>query len=311
MVAIKQAVSQAISENDRGAGTRQFGHLNVRERVIDTGDRAISIANISTISVATSITKGRRNVYFIGAGVVGLIGAVLVVQALQRFGPPMALGLIVLFIAGLFVLAGIRAKDKAMSFLTIVTNDGARTIFPSSNIKYLRNVKDFIGEKINRDDQTSVQYFDNRSTNVQAETANIGTDQSIHAAALVVGDNNMLASQSPGAVVGGSSYSAVNSPGAQLGTGHSSAHNRIRMEVVDFSSVLPQIAEMRAFYGRTDGTQHIEQRLIELEHLMKAGAPAPADKQRLRGLTSDLSSLLQAYPPVVQLFQHIAHLVGG
>ena len=227
--------------------------------------------------------------------------------------PPLLVALVVFVVVGLLIWLGMRAKDTSMSFLTIATNDGSRTIFPSADRQYLGTVKDFIAEKINRDDQTSVHYFDNRSTNVRAETANIGTDQSIHADTLVAGDDNWIAARSPGASIGNSSqtYQATNSPGAQVGTGNLALANRIRVEAVDFSPVLPQIGELRKFYARTDGTQHIEQRLSELERLMTAGAPAPTEKSRVRSLAVDLSSLLQAYPPMVQLFQHILRMVGG
>lgn len=312
MVEVKRGVS-LIKPDENGAGTRQFGHLNVRERVIDTGDRAISIDNISTISLYTERTKGPRGLLIFFAVVAGLAGAIALIQSLDRWGPPPALGIVLLCVAGALVVAGIRAKDHVMSFLTIATNDGGRTVFPSRDRKYLATVKDFIADKINRNDLAAVQYFDNRTTSVQAETANFGTDQSIRADAIVMGDNNLVASRSAGAHVGTTShsYSAVNSPGAQLGAGHMATGNVIHMRVTDFSGVLPQITELREFYGRTAGASHVEERLAELERLMKGGAPAPAEKSRIRSLASDLGTILQAYPPMVQLFQHIIRMIGG
>ena len=312
VVEVKRGVS-LIKPEENGAGTRQFGHLNVRERVIDAGDRAISIDNISTISIYTETTKGPRALFFLFAAIVGLAGLAALIQSTSYAGPPPALGVVLLCLSGILIFAGVRSKDHVMSFLTIATNDGSRTVFPSRDRKYLRTVKDFIAEKINRNDLTAVQYFDNRSTSVQAETANIGTDQSIRADAIVMGDNNLVASRSAGAHVGTTShsYSAVNSPGAQVGAGNTATGNVIHMRVTDFSSVLPQITELREFYGRTAGASHVEERLAELERLMKAGAPAPSEKSRVRSLASDLGTILQAYPPMVQLFQHIVRMVGG
>lgn len=316
MAETKREIS-LVKPDDSGAGARQFGHLNVRERVIDTGDRAISIGNIATISILTRIEKGKRDSYFVVAGIVTLIGLSLLFGAIGN-GPrggaaPLPLALAILAVAGMFIWLGIRSKDTSTTYLTIATNDGSRTIFPSADRAYLSAVKDFIADKINRDDEAAVQYFDNRSTHVRAATANIGTDQSVYADALVVGDNNWVAARSAGASIGNSthSYQATNSPGAQVGASVVAIGNRVRIETVDFSQILPQITELRNFYGRTANAEHIEQRLSELEHLMAAGAPAPADKSHVQKLATELSTILQGYPPLVQLFQHVAQLVGG
>jgi hypothetical protein len=66
---------------------------------------------------------------------------------------------------------------------------------------------------------------------------------------------------------------------------------------------------MHLFFGRQPGTQHLEQRLSELELLMRAGTPTPSQKARVRELTGEMSSILQAYPQAVDLFQHIGSLV--
>jgi hypothetical protein len=79
---------------------------------------------------------------------------------------------------------------------------------------------------------------------------------------------------------------------------------------VDYASVLPSIVEMHRFYARQPGTQHLEQRLSELELLMRAGTPTAAQKTRLRELSGDMSQILAAYPQAVELFDHIGGLVA-
>jgi hypothetical protein len=66
---------------------------------------------------------------------------------------------------------------------------------------------------------------------------------------------------------------------------------------------------MHRFYARQPNTQHLEQRLSELELLMRAGTPTNAQKTRLRELSNDMSQILQAYPQAVELFDHIGSLV--
>jgi hypothetical protein len=78
---------------------------------------------------------------------------------------------------------------------------------------------------------------------------------------------------------------------------------------VDYTPVLSAIVEMHRFYARQPGTQHLEQRLSELELLMRAGTPTAAQKARLRELSGDMSQILQAYPQAVELFDHIGGLV--
>ena len=79
---------------------------------------------------------------------------------------------------------------------------------------------------------------------------------------------------------------------------------------VDYTGVLPAIVEMHRFYARQPGTQHLEQRLSELEMLMRAGTPTASQKARVRELTGDMTQILNAYPQAVELFDHIGGLVA-
>jgi hypothetical protein len=79
---------------------------------------------------------------------------------------------------------------------------------------------------------------------------------------------------------------------------------------IDYAGVLPAIVEMHRFYAHQPGTQHLEQRLSELEMLMRAGTPTPSQKARLKELTADMAQILNAYPQAVELFDHIGGLVA-
>ena len=73
------------------------------------------------------------------------------------------------------------------------------------------------------------------------------------------------------------------------------AHNGVTTAdaFVDYSPVLSAIVEMHRFYARQANTQHLEQRLSELELLMRAGTPTVTQKARLRELSTDMSQILQ------------------
>jgi hypothetical protein len=74
--------------------------------------------------------------------------------------------------------------------------------------------------------------------------------------------------------------------------------------------VLPAIVEMHRFYARQPGALHLEQRLSELELLMRAGTPTTSQKARLKELAIDMSQILQAYPQAVELFAHVGELAA-
>jgi hypothetical protein len=100
---------------------------------------------------------------------------------------------------------------------------------------------------------------------------------------------------------------AIKSPGAQLGNGHYASGNSYH---VDYAQLLPQIVEMQRFYAQRQDTQDIAERLGELERLMRSGTPTANSRSRLSQLLGDLSSILGAYPGVVQVFQQVARLAG-
>lgn len=104
------------------------------------------------------------------------------------------------------------------------------------------------------------------------------------------------------------SGAASNSPSRPFSTVAST--NAPADAFVDFSTVLPAIVEMHRFYARQPGALHLEQRLSELELLMRAGTPTLSQKARLKELAVDMSQILQAYPQAVQLFDHVGDLAA-
>jgi hypothetical protein len=74
--------------------------------------------------------------------------------------------------------------------------------------------------------------------------------------------------------------------------------------------VLPQIVDMQRFYAQRQDTQDIAERLNELEYLMRSGTPTAGSRSRLNHLVGELSSILGAYPGVVQIFHQAARLAG-
>lgn len=100
-------------------------------------------------------------------------------------------------------------------------------------------------------------------------------------------------------------------PGSPFATGPKPQTPQAAGDVyVDFGAFTAAIVEMHRFYARQPNAEHVEQRLSELEMLMRAGGQTGAQKSRVRDLVRELSQILQAYPPAVQIFQQIGALTG-
>ena len=287
-----------LSTADSVGGTRTFGRLNIRERVLDTGDRTIAVANISTVSLAKLDKKRTRIVLWILAGLCVVSGLVSLV------GGDMS-SVLLLALAGFFGWLAYRAKDIVT--LAVGTGDGARTLFSSTDEAFLAEVKRFLTEKINTGDLRAATFiFDQSTQDISIGKVVTGNDHSVNADSVVTGSHNQVATNSAGAQFGNSDarYSAVNSPKAQMGAGNTVAR-------VDYSSVLPNVEEWRRQAAQSPGWEHVAERLSELEALLKSGTPNADDKGKVRSLVADLSGILQAYPAAVQLFQSIARLAGA
>ena len=288
-----------VSGADSVGGTRTFGQLNIRERVLDTGERTIAVANISTVSLAKLDKKRARIVLWILAAISAVAGL------LSLFGGDVPSSVVALAFAGLFGWLAYRAKD--IITLAIGTGDGARTLFTSTDEAYLAEVKRFLTDKINTGDLRAATFvFDQSNQEISIGKVVTGDDHSVTADSIVTGSHNQVATHSAGAQFGNADtrYSAVNSPKAQVGPGNRASH-------VDYSSVLPNVEEWRRQAAQSPGWEHVAERLGELETLLKSGTPHAEGKGKVRSLVADLSGILQAYPAAVQLFQSIARLAGG
>lgn len=287
-----------LSTADSVGGTRTFGRLNIRERVLDTGERTIAVANISTVSLA-KLDKKRARIVF------GILAALCAIGGVVSLSGDVAWALMLLALAGLFGWLAYRSRD--IITLSLGTNDGAQTLFSSTDEAFLAEVKRFLTDKINTGDLRAATFvFDQSKQEISIGKVVTGDDRSVNAESVVTGSHNQVATKSAGAQFGHSEtrYSAVNSPNAQVGTGNTVVR-------IDYSSVLPSVEEWRRQAAQSPGWEHVAERLGELETLMKSGTPSAEGKGRVRSLIADLTGILQAYPAAVQLFQSIARLAGG
>lgn len=286
-----------LSATDSVGGTREFGQLNIRERVLDMGGRTVTVANISTVSLGKVNKSRARLVLWILAAAGTIAGGVS--MYLGDLG-----GVLALLLAVAFAWLAFRNKDVVT--LAIGTNDGARTLFSSIDEAYLVEIKQFLTEKINTGDMRAGTFIiDQSKQDISIGKVVAGNDHSVNADTIVTGSHNQVAANSPGTRFGRSetSYSAVNSPKAQVGTGNVSSR-------IDYSSVLPGVEHWHRQAAESPGWEHVAQRLSDLEALLKSGTPNADGRGKVRSLVSDLSSMLQAYPAAVQLFQSVARLAG-
>lgn len=286
-----------LSATDSVGGTREFGQLNIRERVLDMGGRTVTVANISTISLGKVGKSKARLVLWALAAAGAVAGGVFL--SIGDFS-----GVLMLLLAAVFAWLAFRNKDVLT--LAIGTNDGARTLFSSTDEAYLLEIMRFLTEKLNTGDLRARTFIiDQSKQEITIGKVVAGSDHSVNAENIVSGSHNQVAANSPGARFGRSetTYSAVNSPKAQMGTGNVSSR-------IDYSSVLPGVEQWQRQAAQSAGWEHVAERLSELEVLLKSGTPNPDGRGKVRSLVADLSSMLQAYPAAVQLFQSVVRLAG-
>ena len=146
------------------------------------------------------------------------------------------------------------------------------------------------------------------------ESLNVAAIAKLETAAVINGSNNQVVANSPEARIGTKDtiFTANHSPGAQLGRGNvaNGNANTVQKTHIDYATVLPQIEQMQRFYAQNPHARPVEERLAELELLMRSGTPTTEGRSRVRDLAVDLSTLLQGYPAMVQFFQSIVHLAG-
>lgn len=319
--------TQAGHIREGAAATLTSRALTIDKRVLKTPGRTIAIANISTISVGTHVQP--RSVLPLVLAILFMTAGIGAIAASADFDtPPAKIG------AGLAVLALVlaviyfRPQDKT-HYLLVSTNDGVLSRFTGPRREMLEEVRDILSHKINAADETS-------TFAVNFETGSIETlpgaqpGVTVSQTAPANGAGSMGAANGPAAVAGSTAasqatngtkervaatdtaYAADRTPAVQPANGHHHANGAAHAapdQYVDFSHFLPAIVEMHRFYARQPNAEHLEQRLHELELLMRAGAPGAHQKARVRELTGEVSQILQAYPSAVQIFHNIAGLM--
>ncbi|MEQ1711862.1 MAG: DUF6232 family protein, partial [Hyphomicrobium sp.] len=216
------------------AAPKSFGALEVRERVITTTGLAIAIDNVATVSTVETTNWTWMFV---------LLLAIPAAAAGAAFS---AAAMLVSLVPTAFAIM-LWLKRKKLR-LVIGTSDGSRIHFKGPNPKLLHEVREFITRKIDQKDTklTLVANFE------KGIIENLHVDQ-LNAGAVVSGNNNQVAANSPGARVGShdshntTQNHATNSPGAQVGTGNVSrgATNTATIQNIDYTSVLPEIERWR------------------------------------------------------------------
>jgi hypothetical protein len=315
--------ARPTSEN--AAATKTFGTLRIEQRVLMTPSRTIPIASISAINIGSHAIPKPRGLYWL---FVALFAAMTWGSMRPDFSlgtpAPTAFSFVLGIIMLVFVFLALR-RDDDTDYLLIASSDGVLSRFTAADNGFLDEVFAILTDKINRGDEQSA--FNINFETCQIETLSGGTGyadatprpngsawpansggapapaaaHNYVAPATPNGRNNGQLGQLPSPVA----KPSQRRPGAPVNGSNGAGTGAF----VDYAAVLPAIVEMHRFYGRQPGTQHLEQRLSELEMLMRAGTPTPSQKARVRELTGEMSSILQAYPQAVDLFQHIGSLV--
>ena len=287
-------------QRDLQPKSETFGQLTIERRVLITPKSTINIASIAVISSGTASVPNKA---VWNLALVLLIGGALAlaVGIGQSAYPAIVLG-------GIGVLCGVilaRFFAKAEKpCLSITSTDGHKHQFIGQR-RTLEEVRRILSDKINALDESTVY-------RVSFEKG-------------IIQSMNVPHAETVGAMLGGAASGEVmpRVPDARSGAleAHAPAATPIptllghsdhagRPPHVDYSQVLSQIVDMQRFYAQRQDTQDIAERLNELEYLMRSGTPTPATRGRLNHLLGELSSILGAYPDVVQIFHRAARLAG-
>lgn len=307
---------------ESAAATKTFDALRIESRVLTTPTRTIPIANIASISVGTHVTPKPLLLYW-GLAALFLVMTFGSMRPDLSFGPlaPTGASVVLAFITLVFIVQALRPQDKA-HYLLISSNDGVLSRFTAPDKAILNEVRAILTDKINRGDDTmafAIDFEDGQIENLAANTASLppqrGTNGATHPQAAAVAHSSernptqtgVPRTRPPAAdPARGAARQIRTQPGLPAPVSSAAAP---ASTFVDYSTVLAAIVEMHRFYARQPNTQHLEQRLSELELLMRAGTPTTTQKARLRELSHDMSQILQAYPQAVELFDHIGSLV--
>lgn len=306
---------------ESAAATKTFSTLRIERRVLTTATRTIAIGNISTVSVGTHVVSKPTILYWCLAALFLLVtfGSMrpdFSFGALAPTGATLVLAILTLVFAALAL-----KRDDKTHYLIISSNDGVISRFTALDRSILEEARNILTDKINRADDTMAVIINFEKGQIDSVPGGQAPAQSLNGSGQpVLGNSNGMIERNPTQT--GSPRPRPSAPeparsvpprqgrtaGQIAPAQNGAAHGKAGDAFVDYVSVLPAIVEMHRFYARQQGTQHLEQRLSELELLMRAGTPTGAQKVRLRDLSGELSQILQAYPQAVELFDHIGDL---
>jgi hypothetical protein len=286
-------------QRDLQPKTETFGQLTIERRVLITPRTTISIPSIAIISSGT-MSVPRKAVWNLALLLLAVGAVALAVGTSLQSSLAMALGGVGLLIG--IILARFFAKTDRPC-LSIVSTDGHRHQFTGQR-RTLEEVRRILSDKINAGDEGAVYRVSFEKGIIQP--ISVGPADSV--SAMLAGSGSPVP-PGPPELRGGpvDPYMPTTSPpGPQFSNGHHPGG----VPHVDYSHVLPQIVDMQRFYAQRQDTQDIAERLNELEYLMRSGTPTAGSRSRLNHLVGELSSILGAYPGVVQIFHQAARLAG-
>jgi hypothetical protein len=286
-------------QRDLQPKSETFGQLTIERRVLITPRTTISIPSIAIISSGT-MSVPRKAIWNLALLLLAVGAIVLVVGISLQSSLGMALGGAGLLIG--VILARFFARTD-MPCLSIVSTDGHKHQFTGQR-RTLEEVRRILSDKINAGDESAVYRVSFEKGIIQP--INVGPADPV--SAMLAGTVNPLPPAPPDARGGPVDpyMPTTNPPGPHFGNGH----NAGGIPHVDYSHVLPQIVDMQRFYAQRQDTQDIAERLNELEYLMRSGTPTAGSRSRLNHIVGELSSILGAYPGVVQIFYQAARLAG-
>ncbi len=286
-------------QRDLQPKSETFGQLTIERRVLITPRTTISIPSIAIISSGT-MSVPRKAVWNLALLLLAVGAVALAVGTSLQSSLGMALGGFGLLIG--VILARFFAKTD-MPCLSIVSTDGHRHQFTGQR-RTLEEVRRILSDKINAGDESAVYRVSFEKGIIQP--ISVGPADSV--SAMLAGSGSPVP-PGPPELRGGPVdpyMPTTHPPGPQFSNGHHPGG----VPHVDYSHVLPQIVDMQRFYAQRQDTQDIAERLNELEYLMRSGTPTAGSRSRLNHLVGELSSILGAYPGVVQIFHQAARLAG-
>ena len=300
MLEFLQTVLQARSEPAK--------QLTIERRVLITPRSTLNIASIASVSLE-NIGQRRRLVWNAALLLLAVALAALIAGSSQSNG-------LVMMFGGVAVLGGLAlvhfSTGREVPVLSIASDGGQVFLFTGQR-KTLEEARRLLSDKINAGNEDAVYRIHFDKGLIQA----LGHAEP----AAAFGEPGALPFPAPpGPPFGGNGHIATfdaHGLNGSAGNGHhtnghyaNTPHATGSSFHIDYAMVLPQIVDMQRFYAQRQDTLDIAERLNELEFLMRSGTPTAASRSRVGHLVGELSSILGAYPAVVQIFKQAGRLAG-